>query len=145
MISVKNRRGGKALFYQKNRPTAKIYKIYVKTVLSIRKNTGEFSLPAAPFFIPAESAKFREKNPVIPAKRTPSFPQKEPRHSRESGNPLRAINFGIPAHFSRKLSLEFPHIFFCKKRCECGDLSVKMDSRFRGNDGGEGGNSAARN
>ena len=33
------------------------------------------------------------------------------------------INFGISANF------------FCKKRGECGDLSVKMD--FRGNDGGE--------
>ena len=27
--------------------------------------------------------------------------------------------------------------FFCKKRGECRDLSVKMDSRVRGNDGGE--------
>ena len=35
------------------------------------------------------------------------------------------IKFGISAHF------------FCEKRGECGILSVKMDSRFRGNDGGE--------
>ena len=47
-----------------------------------------------------------------------------PRHSRERGNLFGAINFGIPAHF------------FCKKRDEGGNLSVKMDSRFRGNDGG---------
>ena len=32
--------------------------------------------------------------------------------------------------------MEFPRIFFCKKRGECGNLSVKMDSRVRGNDGG---------
>ena len=34
------------------------------------------------------------------------------------------IKFGISARF------------FCEKRDECGNLSVKMDSRFRGNDGG---------
>ena len=37
------------------------------------------------------------------------------------------IKFGISAHFFRK------------KRRERGNLSVKMDSRFRGNDGGEAG------
>ena len=37
------------------------------------------------------------------------------------------IKFGISAYF------------FCEKRGECGGLSVKMDSRFRGNDGGEAG------
>ena len=58
---------------------------------------------------------------------------KKPRHSRESGNPLRAINFRISVNFTRKLSLEFSRIFL-QKRGECGDLSVKMDSRFRGND-----------
>ena len=45
-------------------------------------------------------------------------------HSRERGNPFGAINFRISAHF------------FAKKRGECGSLPVKMDSRFRGNDGG---------
>ena len=34
--------------------------------------------------------------------------------------------------------------FFRKKRRERGNLSVKMDSRFRGNDSGEGGNLSAR-
>ena len=29
--------------------------------------------------------------------------------------------------------------FFCEKRGECGILSAKMDSRVRGNDGGEAG------
>ena len=42
------------------------------------------------------------------------------------------IKFGISAHFFRK------------KRRERGNLSAKMDSRFRGNDGGEGGNLSAR-
>ena len=37
------------------------------------------------------------------------------------------IKFGIPAHFFRK------------KRRERGNLSAKMDSRFRGNDSGEAG------
>ena len=80
-----------------------------------------------------KTAKFRKKSPAIPAenkKNPPSFPPKTrkiPRHSRESGNPLWAINFGIPARFFRK------------KRRERGDLSAKMDSRFRGNDGGEAG------
>ena len=84
----------------------------------------------------------------IPFRRTPESLQEIPiyigmetrrnfakkrRHSRESGNLLRAINFGISANFTRKLSLEFPCVFL-QKRGECGDLSVKMDSRFRGND-----------
>ena len=60
---------------------------------------------------------------------------KKRRHSRESGNLFGEINFRISANFTRKLSLESPRIF-CKKRGECGILSVKMDSRFRGNDGG---------
>ena len=72
------------------------------------------------------------------------FRAKKRRHSRESGNLFGAINFRISANFTQKLilefprilreSLEFPRIFFCKKRGECGNLSVKMDSRFRGND-----------
>ncbi len=34
-------------------------------------------------------------------------------------------------------SLEFPRIFFVKSEVNAGDLSVKMDSRVRGNDGGD--------
>ena len=41
------------------------------------------------------------------------------------------IKFGISAHF------------FVKNEVNAGDLSVKMDSRFRGNDGGEAGIPAA--
>ena len=67
-----------------------------------------------------------EKAAVIPRKNA-EIPAKKRRHSRESGNPLWAINFGISARF------------FCEKRRERGGLSAKMDSRFRGNDGGEAG------
>ena len=67
-----------------------------------------------------------------------SFPRtrrnsaKKRRHSRESGNLFGAINFGISANF------------FCKKRGECRGLSVKMDSRFRGNDEVNAGMTAGR-
>ena len=68
----------------------------------------------------------------IPAKKTPSFPQKEPRHSRESGNPFGAINFGIPAHFSRKLILESPRIFFAKNEVNAGICRQKWIPAFAG-------------
>ena len=42
--------------------------------------------------------------------------------------------------FYAKIKFEIPAHFFRKKRRERGNLSVKMDSRFRGNDSGEGGN-----
>ena len=88
-----------------------------------------------------------DRKKYIPFRRNAAeFREKKRRHSRESGNLFGAINFRISANFTRKLILEFPHIlreslefpriFFCKKRGECGNLSVKMDSRFRGNDGG---------
>ena len=81
------------------------------------------------------------------------FPQNDREstfHSRERGGILRK-NAVIPAKagiYSGRLILEFREFygkikfgifarFFCKKRGECRDLSVKMDSRFRGNDGGE--------
>ena len=90
--------------------------------------------------IPAEN-KFSifRKTGNISFPRTRRNSAKKRRHSRESGNLFGEINFGIPANFTRKLSLEFPRIFFRKKRGECGGLSVKMDSRVRGNDGGEAG------
>ena len=61
-----------------------------------------------------------EKNPVIPAKAGIH----SGRLILEFREFYAKIKFGIPAHF------------FCKKRGECGSLSVKMDSRVRGNDGG---------
>ena len=74
----------------------------------------------------------------------------------KSGGILRK-NAVIPAKagiYSGRLILDFREFygkikfgifarFFCKKRGECGSLSVKMDSRFRGNDGGEAGIPAA--
>ena len=84
--------------------------------------------------------KFRKKtggNGIGRRRKKPRKSRKSPRHSRESGNPFGAINFRISAHFTRKLSLKFPRILRKKKRRERGDLSAKMDSRFRGNDGGE--------
>ena len=39
--------------------------------------------------------------------------------------------------FYAKIKFEIPAHFFRKKRRERGDLSVKMDSRVRGNDGGD--------
>ena len=63
---------------------------------------------------------------------------KKRRHSRESGNLFGAINFGV-SRILREIQFGIFAYFFCEKRGECGDLSVKMDSRFRGNDGGEAG------
>ena len=62
-----------------------------------------------------------EKNPVIPAKAGIHYG----RLILEIREFYAKIKFGISARF------------FCEKRGECGSLSVKMDSRFRGNDGGE--------
>ena len=70
--------------------------------------------------IPANAAEFCEKNAVIPAK-AGIYSGRLILEFREF---YGKIKFRIPAHF------------FCKKRGECGNLSVKMDSRFRGNDGG---------
>ena len=39
--------------------------------------------------------------------------------------------------FYAKINFEIPAHFFRKKRRERGNLSAKMDSRVRGNDGGE--------
>ena len=61
-----------------------------------------------------------EKNPVIPAKAGIH----SGRLILEFREFYAKIKFGISARF------------FCEKRGECGNLSVKMDSRFRGNDGG---------
>ena len=78
--------------------------------------------------IPAEN-KFSifRKTGNISFPRTRRNSAKKRRHSRESGNLFGEINLGISAYF------------FCEKRGECGGLSVKMDSRVRGNDGGEAG------
>ena len=69
----------------------------------------------------------RKKSPVIPPenkKKPPSFPRK-----RES--------------ILRNKTANSPR-FSTKKQRERGNLSVKMDSRVRGNDSGEGGNLSAR-
>ena len=60
---------------------------------------------------------------------------KKRRHSRESGNLFGAISFGV-SRILREIQFGIFAYFFCKKRGECGILSAKMDSRFRGNDGG---------
>ena len=78
------------------------------------------------------------------AKKPPSFPRKKPRHSRESGNPFGAINFGIFREFYAKINFGISANFFCKKQGERGGLSVKMDSRFRGNDEVNAGMTAGR-
>ena len=70
-----------------------------------------------------------------------SFAKKR-RHSRESGNLFGEINFGV-SRILREIKFGIFARFFCKKRGECGILSVKMDSRVRGNDGGEAGIPAA--
>ena len=67
-----------------------------------------------------KAAEFREKNAVIPAK-AGIYSGRLILEFREF---YAKIKFGISAYF------------FCEKRGECGSLSVKMDSRFRGNDGG---------
>ena len=67
-----------------------------------------------------KAAEFREKNAVIPAK-AGIYSGRLILEFREF---YGKIKFGI---FAR---------FFCKKRGECGGLSAKMDSRVRGNDGG---------
>ena len=77
--------------------------------------------------IPANAAEFREKNAVIPAK-AGIYSGRLVLEFREF---YGEIKFGISAHF------------FCEKRDVCGGLSVKMDSRVRGNDGGEAGIPAA--
>ena len=74
----------------------------------------------------------REK--YIPFPRTRRNSAKNRRHSRESGNPFGAINFGIFREFSAKIKFRIPAHFFCKNEVNAGNLSVKMDSRFRGND-----------
>ena len=85
------------------------------------------------FTIPANAGISAEIPIYIGMEKRRNFAKKRC-HSRESGNLFGAINFGIFANFSRKFGI--PAHFFCKKRGECGDLSVKMDSRVRGNDGG---------
>ena len=71
------------------------------------------------------------------------IPRKTPRHSRRKTKKPPVIPAKAGIHY-RRLILEFPRKFFHKKRRERGELSVKMDSRFRGNDGGEGGILSAR-
>ena len=74
----------------------------------------------------ANAAEFCEKNAVIPAKAgTAKAGIYSGRLILEFREFYGKIKFGI---FAR---------FFCKKRGECRDLSAKMDSRVRGNDGGE--------
>ena len=104
-----------------------------KLILEFRQNDRKikFTIPANAGISAGDSglhrngkaAEFREKNAVIPAKA-----------GIYSGRLILEFR-----EFYGKLSLEFPRIFFRKKRGECGNLSVKMDSRVRGNDGGEAG------
>ena len=67
------------------------------------------------------------RRPIFAARRCPIFAAEFPPprcHSRERGNPFLPTNSRLPA------------VFFVEKRGEFAVLFLKMDSRFRGNDGG---------
>ena len=97
-----------------------------KLILEFRQNDRKIK-----FTIPA-NAGISAEIPIYIGMEKRRNSAKKRCHSRESGNLFGEINFGVLRIFRE--SLEFPRIFFRKKRGECGILSVKMDSRVRGND-----------
>ena len=75
----------------------------------------------------------RKKTAEFAAKKSPAIPAEKNRHSRRK-KPVIPANAGI--HFEEQ-NCEFTSFFH--NGGNDGNLSAKMDSRFRGNDSGEGG------
>ena len=99
---------------------------------------GRGARPGAPTFVGRQRHTAASTSLSYPARLT-SFPPSH-RHSRESGNPPPAITHLVPCHIRRPPPPSF------RRRPESGtpvgagrQLGRGVDSRFRGNDGGENG------